>query len=176
MFHRPGRWLVAVLGVLILLGALAAAGTAPFLMRDPDAKSLLLLGLGLCGAGVLAAGCWNAWRVPLLTVRPDLLVVPRFLGTREVALSPGHPVGELLASPDHGGNRPGSIEAGKFVFVFTLDGEGELVELLSLHRAAPMLADVRRALREIAGLEIEQLVRDPGARRPRPDVRHWRRG
>lgn len=164
------------MGFAILAAALGGGVFAAVEMRNPEPKSVVLVVLGGLGALALAAGLLNAWRVPLLSIRADRLVVPTFFGRREIALRPGHRVGELLATPAHAGNRPGDLEANKFVHFFTLDGTGRVVELAALHRASPMVEQIRRAFAQLAGVQVEPLSRDPAARRPWPEVRHWRDG
>jgi hypothetical protein len=172
-FKRPDGPIIAAMGVLIFGAALVCAGMAVVMLRDPDLQTLIFLALGLVGALVLGAGFLNAWRVPLLTILPDRLVVPTFFGTREIKLGPGGRVGEMLATPAHGGRRTGAIEGNKFVHFFAMDGSGEVVELLALHRASPLVGEIRRAFAEVAGLKLQTLQRDPKARRPRPDVSQW---
>lgn len=164
------------MGFAVFAAALAAAVVAAVEMQDPEPTSVVLLVLAVGGALALGAGLLNAWRVPLLSIRADRLVVPTFFGRREIALRPGHRVGELLATPAHAGNRPGELEANKFVHFFTLDGAGRVVELAAVHRASPMVEQIRRAFAQLAGVQVEPLSRDPAVRRPWPAVGHWRDG
>ncbi len=173
-FKRPDGPIIAVMGGLIIGAALVGVGMALVMMRDPDLQTVILLVLGTIGALSLGAGFLNAWRVPMLTIWPDRVMVPTFFGRREVMLKMGARVGEVLATPAHGGRRAGGIEGNKFVHFFVLDGSGEVVELLALHRAAPLVEDVRRAFQNIAGLKVDVLARDPKAPRPRPDPAQWR--
>ena len=134
-----------------------------------------MIGLGFSGTCALGAGFINAWRTPLLTIRPDAFVVPTFFGARAIPIGPGQPLGEFLASSSHGSsNRPGTIEGNKFVHFYTLDAHGALVELAALHRDTPMIAEIRRAFQDVAGLKPETLKADPKARWSRPDVAHWK--
>ena len=156
-FRRPDGVLIAGMGLAIIGAALAGAGAALVLGRTLDLGTLALIGLGVAGAGALGAGFINAWRTPMLTIRPDTLTVPTVFGAREIPIAAGHPVGELVASAVQGSTRGGTIEANKFVHFYTLDAGGALTELVALHRAAPMIEEIRRGFREIAGLKVEAL-------------------
>lgn len=162
--------------VLAAAGGLGALGVAFLAGERFDLKTIGLALAGAVGAVALGYGFIHSARVPLLTVRPDALVVPTFFGRREIEVGPGHPVGEFIASSKHGGGGAGTIEERKFSHFYTLDGAGRLVELVALHRAAPMIPEIRAALRDVAGLEVEELRRAPGTRQSRPDVAHWRHG
>lgn len=173
VFKRPAGALVAIMGVLILLatavGLVLVVATGAFF----DLKTAVLVTLGVAGAGALGVAFINAWRTPMLTVRPDALIVPTVFGAREIRTGPGHPVGEFLAVSDRGSGRVGTIEANKFVHFYTLDGSGRLVELAAMHRDAPEIPAIRRALVEVGGLRVETLRADPKSRLSRPDVGHW---
>lgn len=172
-FARPDGPIIAVMGCLIIGAALVGVGMAVVMMRDPDLQTLVLLALGTVGALLLGAGLLNAWRVPMLMIWADRVMLPTFFGRREVMLVPGGRVGEVLATPAHGGGRAGDIEGNKFVHFFALDAAGDVVELLALHRASPMVEAIRRAFEDIAGLKVDVLTRDPKAPRPRPDPAQW---
>lgn len=174
-FKRPDGVIIAAMGGLVIVGALSGAAAAVVATRAPDLQTLAAVGFCVVAALMLGAGLLNAWRRPMLVIGADRLIVPTFFGAREIAFMDGHPVGELLASSVHTGNRLGDIESNKFVHFFTLDGKGDLVELVALHRASPLVPQIRRAFSDIAGLTVEVMVRDPKARRPRPDVSHWRK-
>ncbi len=136
-------------------------------------RNLPLVVLGFIGIGALGYGFINAWRSPLLTVRPDRLTIPTFFGARDIPVKPGHPVGEYLASSHRGGNSiAGTIEERKFVHLYTLDANGSLTELIAMHRAARQIPYIRHALQDIAGLRIETLGVDPKTKGP--DISHWR--
>ena len=175
VFKRPDGLLVAGMGLLLILAACVGVVMAALMARGFDLKTIVLIGLGFSGICALGAGFINAWRTPMLTIRPDAFVVPTFFGARTIAVGPDQPLGEFLASSDRGSsNRPGTIEDNKFVHFYTLDARGALVELAALHRAAPMIAKIRRAFQDVAGLEPETLKADPNVRRARPDVAHWK--
>ncbi|TNF18155.1 MAG: hypothetical protein EP318_19160 [Rhodobacteraceae bacterium] len=173
-FKRPDGILLAGMGVLILAAAVVGLGMAVFMIRDADLKTNLLILLGFCGACALGYGFLNAWRVPMLSVRPDALVIPTFFGTRRIDLGPGHPLGEFLAVSQRSNRTAGTIEGNKFVHFQTLDGQGALTELVALHRDAPQIPEIRRALQQVTGLTIETLRQDPASRKVRPDIAHWR--
>lgn len=174
VFKRPDGLLIAIMGLLLIAAASAGVVMAVLLMRGPDLKTIALIVVGFSGALALAFGFINAWRTPLLTIAPDRLTVPTFFGAREIPIGRGHPLGEFLASSDRGGsNRPGTLEGNKFVHFYTLDAHGTLTELAALHRDAPLIAPMRRAFRDVAGLTVETLKADPNARLTRPDVAHW---
>lgn len=174
-FKRPDGVVIAAMGILIIAAAIAGVVMAALLARSFDLKTIALIGIGFLGASALGAGFINAWRTPMLTVRPDALKVPTFFGAREIPIREGHPIGEFLAVSDRGSvSRPGTVEANKFVHFYTLDGEGALTELAALHRAAPMIGQIRRAFAEVAGLKLETLQADPKSKRARPDVAHWK--
>ena len=176
VFKRPDGLLIAIMGILLIAAASAGVVMAALLMRGPDLKTIALIAAGFSGALALAAGFINAWRTPLLTIAPDRLTVPTFFGARDIPIAPGYPLGEFLASSDRGGsNRPGTPEGNKFVHFYTLDAQGALTELAALHRDAPMIAQIRRAFGEVAGLTVETLKADPRSRLARPDVAHWKR-
>lgn len=172
VFHRPDAILVAVMGGILIAGSLAGLIAALVIGKNFDyatSASILLCVAIVCAVGY---GMINAWRHPLLTVTPEALIVPTFFGTRTIPITPGHPVGELLATPSRS-RRPGGHEANKFVHFFTLDARGKLVELLALHRDAPEIPQIRRALREVGGLSVETLSVDQRAGPARPDISHW---
>lgn len=173
-FKRPDGPVIAALGVLMIAAAFVGLGMAVFLMHDVDLKTNLLILLGFCGACALGYAFVNAWRVPLLTVRPDALVIPTFFGVRSIAIAPGHPLGEFLAVTHRSSRRTGTIEGNKFVHFYTLDGRGALTELVAMHRDAPQIPEIRRALQQVAGLRCEMLRKDPASRQVRPDIAHWR--
>ena len=173
-FRHPAGLLNAVVGGLLGGGALVGAGVAVAVMPGLDARGVTVLALVLAVVLSVAVGLLNSWRQPLLVVAPDRLTIPTFFGRREIAVRPGQTIGELLATPAHGGRRSGSIEGNRFVHFFALDGAGQPVLLVALHRNAPMVAGIRRALQEIAGLRVTVMARDPKAPRPRPDVRQFR--
>ena len=174
-FRRPDGPLLAAMGVLIIAAACAGLGFALFAGAGFDLNTNLLVLAGFLGAVALGLAFLNAWRSPMLTVRPDALVLPTAFGTRTIPLSPGHPAGEFLGPSDRGGaRRPGGPEANRFVHFYTLDAKGNLTELAALHHAAPEIPRIREALQQVAGLKIETLSPDPTSRRARPDTRHWR--
>lgn len=172
-FKKPDGPLLLVMGGLIGVASVAGAGFAVAMIRDFDLRAILIAAGGLVGGLALAVGFVNSWRQPMLRVEPGRLTVPSFFGTREIAVAPGQKVGEVLATPAHGGSRAGGIDENRFVHFFALDGTGQPVLLVALHRAAPVIAEIRRALQEVAGLRVEVMPRDPGAPRPRPDMTHW---
>lgn len=161
-FAKPGGALHAVLAAVIAAAALGGAGLAPAMIRELRPDDIALIGLGLAGGLALAAGFLNAWRQPLLIVAPGCLTVPTFFGKRDIAVQRGQTVGELLATPSHGGSRAGGIEAGKFVHFYLMDAATDPILLVALHRAAPMVDDIRRALIAVAGLRVDLMVRRPG--------------
>jgi len=161
------------MGVLIIAAACAGVGTLAVVARNYDLATIALIVLGFAGACALGAGFINAWRTPMLTIRPDALAIPTFFGKREIPIRPGHPLGEYLASSHRSSRRAGTIEGNKFVHFFTLDADGVLTELVALHRAAPEIAQIRRAFEAVAGLTVEPLKVD-AAKPSRPDVAHWR--
>ena len=173
-FKRPGGVLLAGMGAVIILAACAGAVMAVLAEQDFRLETLAPVALGLLGACALGVGFINAWRTPMLTIQPDSLTVPTFFGAREIPIKAGHPVGEFLASSDKSSNRAGTIESNKFVHFYTLDARGTLTELVSMHRAAPGVAEMRRAFEHVAGLEVEVLEADPNSMRSRPDVAHWK--
>ncbi|MCB9897994.1 MAG: hypothetical protein H6825_08325 [Planctomycetes bacterium] len=173
-FKRPEGILLAVMGVLFILAACAGVVMAVLIGQDFDVETVTLIVLGFLGACALGVGFIHAWRTPMLTIQPDALTVPTFFGAREIPIGPGHPVGEFLASSDKVSHRSGTIESNKFVFFYTLDARGTLTELVSMHRAAPAVAQIRRALEQVAGLRVEVLEADPNSRKARPDVAHWK--
>lgn len=174
VFKRPDGVLLAGMGILLIAAAFLGVIAVVFAGAARDPVTLVLLILGFIGVCALGYGFINAWRTPMLTVRPDALGVPTFFGSRTIPVAPGHPVGELLGSQDVGGLRKGAALAdNKFVHIYTLDRTGTLIELISLHRNTPILADIRHALQDVSGLTIETLAPDSRAKRLRPDIRHW---
>lgn len=173
LFKRPDGPIVAMFGMVILVATWGGIVTAAVMMRRLDAGTVALMLLGLAGGTALAAGMINAWRVPMLVIRHDCFTIPTFFATRDIAIGPGQRVGELLASSHLSPDRAGSIEGNKFVHFYALDDLGKPVELLALHRDAPQIPHIRRALAEVAGLPIDSLhpVRTSG--RVRPDLAHW---
>lgn len=172
-FKAPGGAISAIMGGLIGLGSLGGAGFALAAMPGFDLRTTLIAAAGLIGGLALAFGFVNSARQPMLRVEPGRLTIPTFFGTREIAVAPGQKVGELLATPASGGNRSGSIEGNRFVHFFALDATGQPVLLLALHRATPLLDDIRRALQQVCGLRVEVVPRDRKARRPWPDMAQW---
>lgn len=175
-FKRSDGPLLAVMGVLMIGAAFIGLGMAIFMIRDADLKTNLLILLGFGGACALGYAFLNAWREPMLTIRPDALVIPTFFGTRSIPVGPGHPLGEFLAVSHRTSRNTGTIEGNKFVHFFTLDGRGKLTELVALHRDAPEIPEIRRALQQVAGLTVETLRKDPTSRKVKPDIAHWRKG
>lgn len=172
-FKRQDGVIVAIMGVLIILAACAGVVVVLITARSYDLKTAGLVILGFIGACGLGYAFINAWRTPILTVRPDRLTIPTFFGVRDIPITPGHPMGEYLASSTRGSNSiAGTIEDQKFVHFFTLDAKGSLTEVVAMHRAAPQIPFIRRAFQEVAGLKIETLKPDRTAKKP--DVSHWR--
>jgi hypothetical protein len=141
---------------------------------DIDLVTLTLSAVGFVGACVVGGGFINAWRTPMLTIHARALSVPTFLGHRDIAIKPNHPVGEYLASSIRSNRKSGTIEGNKFVHFYTLDGDGVLTELVALHRDAPEIAGIRRAFGDIAGLTVETLKVDPNSSPQGPDIAHWK--
>lgn len=174
-FKRPGGPAVAGMDVLCIGAAIVGLGMAVTMMRGVDLKTVVLIFLGFCGTCALGYACLNAWRVPLPTVRPDALVIPAFFGARRIPLGPGHPLGKFLAVSDQvRRRRTVTTDASTYVHFYTLDGRGALTKLVAMRRDAPQLPQVRRALRDVAGLRSETLRQDPASRKVKPDVAHWR--
>ncbi|WP_131802279.1 hypothetical protein [Yoonia tamlensis] len=170
-FKRSDGLVLAGLGVVFIAAACVGVVMLAFMARIYDAKTIILTALGFLGACALGVGFINAWRTPMLTISASAIVKPTFFGRKEIAIRKNHPLGEYLASSVHGSRRTGTIEGNKFVHFYTLDA-GVLTELVSMHRDAPVLVDIRRAFRDVAGLTIETLKVD--ANKPsRPDVAHW---
>jgi hypothetical protein len=174
IFLHPARMLTAGIGILVMAGAVAGAVFYLLMLWKGDLMELAMVLGAAVAVGAIGFGLTNAWRTPLLVVELQRVLVPCFFFQREIALRPGHRIGQLLASSPHSTHRAGPIEANKFVYVFALDPDGTVVELASLHRAAPMIAEIMSALRDVAGLPIDQVERDRSARRPWPDVAEWR--
>lgn len=172
-FRKPDGALAAAVGGLIIAAACVGVVMSALMLRSPDLTTIILIALGFAGACALGVAFINTWRRPMLAVRPDAVTVPTIFGVRDIPVRTGQPIGEFLASSVHSGGRGGTIEDNKFVHFYLKDADGALVELVALHRAAPMLAKMRRAFEEIAGLRIDQL--DPVTKRgrSRPDVSHW---
>jgi len=170
---NPGGFLSAGIGFLIILAACAGLIMVVVTAQRFDLKTFAMIVVGFAGACALGGAFINTWRTPLLTIRPDAFTVPTMFGAREIAIKAGHPVGEFLASSHRGGNRGGTIESNKFVHFYTLDAAGALIELVSMHRAALEIPQIRRAFTEVAGLKVETLSADPNSRWSRPDIAHW---
>ena len=173
-FLHPARELSAGIGGLLIVAALAGAGfvIATASALEP-ARTVVQLAFALAVAAI-GWGLTNAWRTPLLVVEPGRILVPTFFAQREISVRPGHRAGELLASSPSSSHRAGPIEANKFVYFFALAPDGTVEQIVALHRAAPMIQNIRHALHKIAGLPIDHITRDPGARRPWPDAAAWR--
>jgi len=161
------------MGVCVIAAATVGFVMVAVIATSFDLKTAVLMVLGLLGAWALGAGFINGWRTPLLVVRPDALTIPTFFGARDIPISPSHPMGEYLASSRHS-SRNGTIEGNKFVHFFTLDAAGTLTQVAAMHRDAPMIADIRRALTDVAGLKIETLKVNQ-KKKTRPDVSHWKK-
>jgi len=171
-FKRPDGILLTYLGGVIISAAFLGLIVVAVLARSYDLKTVTLCVLGFAGACALGAGFINAWRTPMLTIRPNVLTKTTFFGQREISIHEGHPFGEYLASSVHSRRRGGTIEGNKFVHFYTLDA-GDLVELVAMHREATEISQIRRAFQDVAGLTIETLKVD--AKNPsRPDVAHWK--
>jgi hypothetical protein len=168
---RPDGILTAGLGVLIIAAAFVGVIMLAVLAQSYDPKTICLAALGFAGACALGAGFVNTWRTPMLTIRPGALIIPTFFGQREILIDTDHPLGEYLASSVHSNRRSGTIEGNKFIHFYTLDA-GVLVELLSMHREATEISNIRRAFQDVAGLSIEVLDVD-AAKPSRPDIAHW---
>lgn len=173
-FLHPARMLTAGIGVLVMVGAAVGAVFYLIALRNGDLTELSVVILIAVAVGAIGFGLTNAWRTPILVVEPRRLVVPTFFFQREITLRPGYRVGHLLASSPNGTQRVGSIEANKYVYIFGLDPNGAVIELASLHRAAPLITEILYALHHVAGLPVEQIERDRKMRRPWPDVAEWR--
>ncbi|OWU86542.1 hypothetical protein ATO6_07070 [Oceanicola sp. 22II-s10i] len=174
-FDRPDGILVAGVGILMIAAASVGIVALIVMSGGLDLKTYALALIGWTGACALGWAFVNAWRTPMLTVRPDALIVPSWFASRTIPIRPGHPIGELLAIPDFGGHRPGNAEGNKFAHIYTLDDAGKLTLLTALHRDAPALTMIRRALTETAGLRLERLEKDLNARRTLPEISHWKR-
>lgn len=173
-FKNPDGVLVAGMGVLIIAAACAGVVTVAVVVRSYDLATTALITLGFAGACALGVAFINVWRTPMLKIRPDALTIPTFFGQREISIKAGHPLGEYLASSHRSSRRTGAIESNKFVHFFTLDADDVLTELVALHRAAPVIAQIRSAFEDVAGLTVETLKID-AANPSRPDVAHWRK-
>lgn len=173
-FQRPGSLLLACMGVLTF-GAAGAGIIAVIVLRQSlDLKTGVFLALGVAGACALGAGLINAWRTPMLTVEPDALTIPTFFGAQVISIGAGHPVGEFLGPVNRASSRKSAtIEDRKPVLFYTLDAAGTLTKFASLNRNAPQLAQIRRALTDIAGLKVEILKADPNTKPSLPDATHW---
>lgn len=156
-FRRPDGPAVIVVGALMMAAAFAGAVAAVLMLRHPDLKTITIISLGLFAVSGLGLAFIHAGRCPLLVVRPDAVIIPTLCGTRQIPVRAGQNLGEMLAhSARAGGNRsPG--EGHKFVHFYLRDANGQPIELLALHRDAPDLIPIRRALAEIAGLKFKQL-------------------
>ncbi|MGY3436364.1 MULTISPECIES: hypothetical protein [unclassified Marinovum] len=174
-FKRPDGALVAGMGVLIIAAACTGLVMALFMGKDFDLKTNALVLAGFAGACALGYAFLNTWRRPMLSIRPDRVVIPSFFGAKTIPISPGQPFGEFLATSYHGFDRPGTIEGNKFVHFYTLDARGELTKLMALHRDAPEIDTIRRAFLEVAGLKAETLKADKTSRKGKPDIAHWHR-
>lgn len=170
-FKRPDGVLAATFGALIIASACIGVIMVAVVARSYDLKTIALTVSGFVGACALGAGFINAWRTPMLTIRPEAITIPTFWGRREIVIQKDHPLGEYLASSQKSSRKTGTIEGNKFVHFYTLDA-GRLIELISMHRDAPTLADIRSAFHDVAGLSIETLKVDT-AKPTRPDVSHW---
>lgn len=173
VFEKPAGILAAAVGFLIIAAACIGLVMSVLMLRRPDMMTSGLIAAGFAGSCLLGAAFINTWRIPMLVIRPESVAIPALFGTRTIPVKPGQPVGELLASSVYSDRRGGMIEDNKFVHFYLLDGNGALVELVALHRAAPELEPMRRAFVEIAGLRIDRLkpvVKHGGSR---PDVTHW---
>lgn len=157
----------------MILAACAGVIMVGLQARSVDLKTVVLMVLGFAGACTLGAAFINAWRTPMLTIRPDAVIVPTFLGQRTIPMKSGHPLGEFLASSNRGSTQGGTIEDNKYVHFYTLDADGALTELVAMHRAAPEIPQIRRAFQEVAGKKPETLKADPKTKKARPDVAHW---
>lgn len=138
-FKNSAGVINGIVGVLII--AVACVGLVMVAVLAPryDLQTVGLALLGFAGASTLGAGFVNSWRTPLLTVRPDALIIPAFLGKREIPITADHPLGEYLASSHKSSRSKGTIEASKFVHFITLDAAGTLTEVVSMHRDAPQI-------------------------------------
>jgi hypothetical protein len=174
IFKRPDGGILLVMAALVFAAALAGLVLGVAMAWSGDFATSGLALAGCAGACALGAGLVNGWRTPMLEIKADALVIPTAFGKREIPIRKGHPLGEYLASSHRRTSSAGTIEGNKFVHFFTLDNAGQLTELVAMHREAPVIADIRRALRDITGLEIETLTVDPN-RPSRPDIAHWRR-
>lgn len=173
-FGRSSGLLHAIFGGLFIGAACVGVVMATLMLRHPDLETIVLIALGFAGSCALGAAFLNAWRSPALVVRPGVVTIQTLFGTRDIPVRPGQPVGEYLASSMEGGTISGTVEDNKFVHFYVRDGNGELVELVALHRATPVLVPIRQALVEIAGLRIDRLKPVHGWMRSRPDVSHWK--
>jgi hypothetical protein len=171
-FKRPDGILIACLGVLIIAAAFVGVIMLAVLAQSYDLKTICLTALGFVGACALGTGFINTWRTPMLTIRPGALIIPTFFGQREILIDADHPLGEYLASSVHSNRRSGTIEGNKFTHFYTLDA-GVLVELLSMHREAIEIPNIRCAFQDVAGLSIETLKVDT-ANPSLPDIAHWK--
>ena len=178
-FKRPDRLLMLGLGIFTIPAATVALLIGIFAGRDFDFQTIGMLVLVYIAICALGLGFINAWRTPMLTVQPDTLKIATFFGARSIPISKGQRLGEFHGFINNNTDKSVSARSGrvrhtKAVFFYTMDSKGALVKLIVLNEVLPMIAQIRDALSDVAGLQIETLSRDGSTRQSRPDVAHWR--